>query len=698
MKRQNSDVREEDARALLEGFFNPKGVVIFGVSTKKENLAKNILGNLIEFRFGGPIFLVGKEEGYLFGHRIITNPKEIPEGDFLAMVLTPARTVPSILEICGNKGIRFVVVQSGGFRELGAEGERLESAMSEVAKKYGIRFIGPNCLGILSPMSRLGCVFMPVKDYWRHGGVSVAAQSGGVGVTYLYQLASENIGLSRFASIGNKNDIDEIDFLRMFSVDESTKAIVLYLESITDGRRFYETLKAQQKPVIIQKANRTSLSKEIAYSHTAALTTDDRIVDAAIKQAGAQRVYSMGQMAAYLKALLMPPCKGNNLAIIARSGGHAVLAADAAADAGFCLPPYPPEYIASVPSSFASDVIKRTNPLDLGDLYDFDAYARILEGACRLKGFDAVLMVHEYFAIIEGEESRKLVAKAKELAQKYEKPVALVLVTDERESAYLKRAYDYPFFTSIEDALWALGAVRRHFETKERKDQPFLFDKETSERLRKLVREHMHDMALGLFLCKEMGLCMPDFVLVKSAKDITEKLQFPVAVKALTRKAVHKSEHGALLLGVKDGAELENAVAQLERRFAPFEEGEHILVQSMVPKGSEWIVGGMQDPLFGPVVMVGAGGIFVEVLKDTSIRLAPISKQDASEMLHSLKSAPLLEGIRGIEKVNKDALCDVLIRLSALLCACEQIKEIDLNPCIATQDKVFVVDARIKVG
>jgi acetyltransferase len=691
-------MENDDARALLEGFFNPKGVVVFGVSTKKENLAKNIVGNLIEFRFKGPIFLVGQKEGYLFGHRIITNPEEIPEGDFLAMVLTPARTVPSILEVCGKKGIRFVVVQSGGFRELGAEGERLEMAINEIAKKYGIRFIGPNCLGILSPISGLGCVFMPVKDYWRHGGVSVAAQSGGVGVTYLYQLASENIGLSRFASIGNKNDIDETDFLRIFGEDESTKAIALYLESISDGRKFYETLKAQKKPVVVQKANRTFSSKEIAYSHTAALATDDRIVDCAIKQAGAQRVYSMAQMAAFVKALLMPPCKGRNLAIIARSGGHAVLAADAADDAGFLLPPYPPEYIASVPSSFASEVIKRTNPLDLGDLYDFDAYAKILEGACRLEGFDAVLMVHEYFAVIEGEESRKLVPKAQELAQKYQKPVALVLVTDERETAYLKRVYDYPFFTSIEDALWALGAVRRHFEAKERHDEPFVFDEETAERLRKVVHEHAQDMALGLLLCKKMGLCVPDFWLAKGIEDIPEDVKFPVAVKALTRKAVHKSDEGALLLGVKDRAEMEMAIRQLEERFAPFGYGEYLLVQSMAPKGSEWIVGGMRDLSFGPVVITGAGGIFVEVLKDTALRLAPVSKQDAMEMLKSLKAMPLLEGVRGIEKANKDALCDVIAKVSALLCACEDIKEIDLNPCIASQNQIFVVDARVRVG
>ena len=687
-----------DATELLRGFFCPSSVLVVGVSDSPRNLARNIVANLIEFRFRGGIYLFGRRPGFLFGHPIHTTFETLPDGIGLAVILTPAATVPAILDQCGAKGIRFAVIQSGGFRELGREGERLEAELVEVAHRHGIRFIGPNCLGILSPPGSLGALFMPVKDYWRHGGVSVAAQSGGVGVTYLYGLASENLGLARFASIGNKDDVDECDLLRMFDADPETRAIALYLESISRGREFFETLKRCRKPVLIQKANRTALSRGIAFSHTAALTADDDVVDAAIRQAGGIRVRAMHEMLSRIKALMLPPVRGRRLAVIARSGGHAVIAADAAADAGFELPDYPPEYLNAIEGSFRSKVIRRGNPLDLGDLYDFDAYARILEGAAALSDFDAVVMVHEYFAVVEGEESRKLIPKAAELARRYDKPIGLVLVTDERETAQIKRLYDYPFFTSIEDALQALGAARHAPAREPAVEEPDPFDlSRARDRVAALADSGASEVfAQGFEVLREAGVEVPRSAIVRSADDLPVDVPFPVAVKALTHRAVHKSDAGAVRLDV-GAADLADAVTDLASRFGPFGDAEGVLVQAMAPRGTEWIVGARQDPVFGPIVMVGAGGVLVEVMKDTAIRLAPVSVAEAREMVESLRSSALLDGVRGLPRVGAEPLARVVARISSLIAACAPIEELDLNPCVVHPGGVVAVDVRIRL-
>lgn len=688
-----------DAVELLEGFFAPKSVLVVGVSTSPRNLARNIVYNLIEFRFPGPFYLLGTKPGYVFGHPIRTSFAELPEGITLAVILTPAATVPAVLEECGKKGIRFAVIQSGGFSELGEEGEVLEKSLREVASRYGIRFIGPNCLGVLSPPGRLGALFMPLKDYWRHGGVSIAAQSGGVGVTYLYGLASENIGLSRFASIGNKADVDETDLLLAFDADPETKVIALYLESINRGREFFEALRRCTKPVLVHKANRTPKSQAIAFSHTAALTTDDAVVDAALRQAGAVRVKTMQEMLARIKALMLPRAQGPRLAVIARSGGHAVIAADAAADAGFDLPPYPRHFLESVEGSFASKVIRRGNPLDLGDLYDFDAYARILEGAAALKDFDAVLMVHEYFAVIEGEESRKLIPKAQELARLHGKPVVLVLVTDERETAQIKRLYDYPFYTCIEDALMALGEAMRAKARPATSEAARKVDvSSAAEKVRSLAKQgRAIAVAEGFEILKACGISVPDYVIVKNEEGLADWTDFPAAAKVVSAKAVHKTEAGGVYLNVNSEDELVRVVRELRGRFGPFGEGEGVLVQRMVKAGTEWIVGAKRDKVFGPIVLVGAGGIFVELLRDTCIRLGPVSLQEAQEMIGALRARPLLDGVRNVPPGDAESLAQCIATVSFLMDACPEIEEIDLNPCIVSQSGTTVVDVRIRL-
>jgi acetyltransferase len=689
---------------VLDSLFKPRSVLVIGVSPSPHNPARHIVGNLITFRYPGAIHLLGTKPGFVAGHPIHTSFDEVPDGIDLAILLTPARTVADLLDQCGHKGIRHAIVQSGGFKELGDEGASPEDRLIEVAQRHGIRFVGPNCLGTVAPSEGMATFFVPFTNFFQVGGTCVAAQSGGVGATYLYHLASENVGVHRFVSMGNKMSLDETDYVQAFAADPQTDVIALYLESVVRGRAFFDAVAASDKPVLVQKSGRTSLGQRAAFSHTAALSGDDAVLSAAIRQAGGLRVESTTGMMALIKGFNMPPMKGRRVAILSRSGGHAVIAADCAADHGFELPDFPPEFIEAIGSSWANSVIKRGNPLDLGDLFDFDTYARLVEGAAAMDGFDAVVMVHEYFAAFEGEQARKLVPKAQEIAQKYGKPVAMVLFSDEKEIAHLKRRNRYPFFTQVEDVFAALRASHAHAQHRSRGRVKVgkAPDAVTAAagKVASLAASGRKALLLeGFEVLQAAGVRVPSWGIARSVDDVPEKLDGPVAAKAVSAKAVHKSDAGGVVLGIADPARLRDVVADFAGRFGPFGEGEGVLIQGMAAPATEIIVGGRNDPSWGPVVMVGIGGVLVEALKDTSLRLGPITPEQAIDAIRELRGAALLDSVRGRPPADLDALGRLVSTVSFLLAAAPQIREIDLNPCLVYPEGkgVTVVDVRIRL-
>ena len=358
----------------LSHFFYPRSIVVIGVSPERTNLGKNILQNCLTFEYSGEVLSAGIKEGVVYGQRIHPSVEALDRPVDLAVILTPARTVPGILEQCGRKGIRWAVIESGGFSELGEDGTVIEQACCEVAKRYGIRFVGPNGIGVANLENGLALPFWPLREDLKTGPVSVLAQSGGVGLSYLGFLAEESIGVNKFVSMGNKLDVDENDLLEYLIQDEGTRVILLYLEGFTDGRRFLEIASRSGKPILVHKSNRFETSASIAHSHTTALFSDDILVDNALKQAGCIRVNTMNEAMDYIRALTMPPLRGNRLAVVSRSGGHAVIAADACAHYGFELPSFPAELLEKVEKRLRAHVIRLQNPLDLGDLFDLDFY------------------------------------------------------------------------------------------------------------------------------------------------------------------------------------------------------------------------------------------------------------------------------------------------------------------------------------
>ncbi|MGW8225017.1 MAG: acetate--CoA ligase family protein, partial [Anaerolineales bacterium] len=447
----------------MREIFYPASIAVIGVSAKPTNLGRNIVANLVEYGFNGIVYAVGPSGGMIETRRIYRAVGDIPDHIDLAVILTPAQTVPTVLDECGQKGIRYVIIETAGFREYTAEGKQLEDELSRIAEKYGIQFVGPNCIGAINMENGMCVPFPRLTKFVKQGDVSMITQSGGVGMSALNLMANEGLGLNKFVSVGNMLNIDAEDMLEYLITDEGTRLIFMYLESIRDGRRLMEIAKKSPKPVVIFKANIGELGRNIAQSHTASLASDDKIVEAAFRQAGIIRVNSATTVGNNLKILGLPPMRGKNLAIISRSGGHAVIAADATELAGFNLAHFPEKFLREIEKHFRASVIRLTNPLDLGDLFDLDVYAQIVEQTLQLEGVDGVVFLHTSLSELENLTSRKLLDRMVELVEKYDKPVAYYISAAAEEVNYLKQNYDFPIFTQVVETIRALEMSQKYY-------------------------------------------------------------------------------------------------------------------------------------------------------------------------------------------------------------------------------------------
>jgi len=676
-------------------------VIVFFL--EKANLGKNIVLNCLTFGFGGEILPVGLRGGVAFGQRIYRSLDEIDREIDLAVILTPARTIPGIIEQCGRKGIQYIVIESSGFSALSEEGQPLEKACVDAAHQYGIRFIGPNGIGVTNFENGLALSFMPLRTDLSLGPVSIMAQSGGVGLSYLGFMADENIGVNKFISIGNKLNVDENDLLGYLISDPGTKIILMYLEGFTNGKRFVEVASKSEKPILVYKSNRFAASARIAHSHTAALFTDDRVVDFALEQAGCIRINTLDDAIDYIKSQTFPPLKGNRLAVVSRSGGHAVIATDACDYYGFHLAHLPADFLKSFESRFRAHVIRLQNPLDLGDLFELEFYEHIVQEMLSRNDVDGVLLVHGYRRGYEQESSRILLKRVEELVEASQKPVATVIMAEAIEKDYLKKNLKIPIFSAPENAMRAFHLSYQWSSRKPRSPatrEAGMVDKAGAEPLLKAGQERGH-LLLGeaLDLLKCYSFPMPAYGLARSE---TEALQFwnsvqgPVALKIHSPHISHKSDRGAVRLNLNSAADIRKALLELQSIGGP---GTEVLVQSMSKKGREVILGGKQDPTFGPVVLFGLGGIFVEVLEDVVWHLAPIGFDEAKQMIQKIKGGKVFRGVRGEAPSDIEATAELLVRLSQLLADYPMIQEIDINPVMVFQSAggAQALDARVIV-
>ena len=695
----------------MHEIFHPSSVAVIGVSARPTNLGRNIVANLIEYGFDGTVYAVGPAGGVIETRRIYRSVVDIPDHIDLAVIMTPAKTVPAILEECGMKGIRFAIIETAGFREYDDQGRQLEDQIIQVAKRYAIHFVGPNCIGVINMKNGLCVPFPRLKRFVKAGDVSIITQSGGVGMSVLNLMANEGIGLNKFVSVGNMLNLTAEDMLEYLISDDETRLIFLYLESIRDGRQLMEIARRSPKPILTFKANIGRLGQNIAASHTASLSSDDKVVDAAFKQAGIIRIHDDTSLGNNLKILELPPMRGQNLAIISRSGGHAVIAADACELSGFQLARFPEAFIQQIEQHFRASVIRLTNPLDLGDIFDLEVYANIVEQTLQLEGVDGITFLHTSISPAEHITSRALIERLIQLVSQYDKPVAYYLSADTSEVTYQKQNYNFPIFTQVVETIRALEMSHQYCcqaQEIRNEDEEKLSLKVNRQAVRSIIRK-AQDSHRNLLLSEAMqvlecyGIQTTQGIVastVTEARLAAEEIGYPVAIKVIAEQISHKSDVGGVELNLRNAQAVAAGFKEMMSRLGevyPDIVPDGVLVQPMVTGGHELILGGRQDRQFGPVVLLGLGGIFVELFGDVTVRVSPLSRRKALEMIESLRGAQILLGARGHKRADIDSVVDSILRISQLLTDFPEIQELDINPL-----KVFygsegcrALDARI---
>ncbi|MBU0733645.1 MAG: CoA-binding protein [Proteobacteria bacterium] len=457
----------------MRQFFYPANIAVFGVADTPRNLAKNIVSNCMEMGFKGTIYPVGLEPGSVHGKAIITDPGSLPEGIDLAVILIPAKYVAETLDICGRKRILHAIISTGGFREFNDQDNRAERDIISVAGRYGIRFIGPNCIGVICAGSGVCTPFNPMRAKgFKKGPVGLIVQSGGVTTQSAYLFSEEHVGFSKIISAGNKLDLNEIDFLEYLIHDEETEQIHMYLESIEDGRELTRLVRGSKKPIVIFKSNVSRTASEIAYSHTAALSNDDRIVDGALKQAGIVRVHELHQMTVAAKALQLPPLRGDRLAVISLSGGYSVILGDACERYGFQCPKLPVELMNKIEGFRRAGVIRMSNPMDFGDVHDIRALAFTLEHCLKLDNIDGVVLSFMYepeMAKLFGTETgnpEQMLNFTRKMSQDGNKPIALSFFSERQHIEAFKKLNTFPVFNDPVESVFALRLLRDYWRGK----------------------------------------------------------------------------------------------------------------------------------------------------------------------------------------------------------------------------------------
>ncbi len=463
-------------RSQMRKFFYPSSLVVFGVGPEPRNLAINIISNCRDMGFKGDIYPVGRSAGTAFGREIITNPETLPQGIDLAVILVPARMVADVLDVCGSKGIKCAVISTGGYSEYNDNNNRNETDLIASARRNGIRFIGPNCIGVICTNSGLCTPFNPMRPgNFKRGSISIIAQSGGVTTQSSNYFSEEHVGFSKIISVGNKLDLNEVSFIEYLLEDDDTEQIHLYLESIDDGRELIRLARASKKPVVIYKSNVTRTASRIAKSHTAALSNNDGIVDGALKQAGVVRAKDIHDMTVCAKALRLPPLKGNRLTAISLSGGFSVILGDAVEAYGFECPELPRELIAKVESFRRGGIIRMSNPMDFGDVHDVQGLVFTLESCLGLDDIDGLVLSfmfsREIFsAMFNGKVGgyEQVLKFVRDTANKFNKPIGLSFFTEREYIEAFKKLDIYPVFNDAIESVRAMSMSRDYWQGKGR--------------------------------------------------------------------------------------------------------------------------------------------------------------------------------------------------------------------------------------
>ncbi|HNN12242.1 MAG TPA: acetate--CoA ligase family protein [Anaerolineales bacterium] len=673
-------------------FFQPKGVVILGASTSPEKLGYGVARNLIQSGYTGAIHLVAQKSGEVFGRKIHTSLQGIPGPVELAILIVPTQATPQVIEDCGRRGIKAAVIVSAGFREVGEEGAVLEQECVEIAQKYNVRLLGPNCIGTIDTHLPLDTTFLqpPMPE---QGSIGFISHSGAFAAAIIDWARGQGFGFSRIVSLGNQADVNETDMLPMLASDDNTKVIVMYMESISNGRRFVQVASevSKHKPIIALKVGRFEAGQKAAASHTGALAASDTAFNAAFTKAGVLRAESAEQMFDWARALENCPLpKGNRIGILTNAGGPGVIAADSLEHHGLVLAQLADTTLKAL-SAILPSAANTHNPVDMLASASPGQYAECLNILLQDNSVDGVMIILPPPPMFKAEEVARAVNK---VIGNWDKPVVVTLMGSslvENASNEFRemRVPTYPFPERAASALAVLVKRMNGLQS-----LPTLQLEGNQSKVRRLWTPDSLMQAYNIPTAP-IKLATNE----SEAIAVANELGYPVVMKIASPEISHKSDVGGVMLNLTDNPSLKSGYTQLLARISaamPNTKIEGVHIQRQIAEGQEVIVGMVRDPQFGALMMFGSGGVEVEGLKDVAFALGPLNQAEAEEMMRQTWAGKKLKGFRSIKPVDEKAVKDVLIQLSHLAAEHEEIEEIEINPLRVLAKSAVAVDVRIK--
>lgn len=692
---------------MLDALFKPKSMAVIGASNNPLSIGHIVIQNLIDHNYKGPIYPINPKSKFIKSFKAYPSIADVPDEIDLVNISIKNSLVPPIIEECGKKGVKFAIVHTAGFKEVGGAGVDLEKKIVEIAHKYGMRIYGPNSQGIQNSDPSVSVyanfTFVPMTP----SNISIVAQSGGVGETLKLHLYRVGIGIRMYSSFGNEADVGMNEIIDYYGQDEGTKAIMVHIETLKDPAGFLEVASrvTPKKPILVLKTGKTPEGTKAVASHTGAMIEQETIADAIFKRAGVLRFYSQDDMIQAAIAFSHQPVpKGDRVVIVTNTGGPAIIAVDECISAGLKLAELSPKTKETLGKLVFKEAII-SNPVDVIATAGPEQYGGTVQALLEDPNIDSLLLVFVTAPFVDCEE---IARKLGEIGKAANKPVVCQVITIEKwaEVIRLIRKSGIPVYDYAETAARALSAITEYGKIIRRKApsyKKYEVDKGKAETI--MGRHRGQKKFLPQNDIFEILRCygIPTVKTVRIDKKgeleaAARKVGYPLALKVDSESIVHKTEVGGVSLNIKDKAALTASFEELAGKFEKEKPG--FILQEYLEGGKEVIMGAKGNDGLQPTIMFGLGGIFVEILKDVQFRLAPLSREDALEMIRSIKGYPILEGARGEKAVDSDKLAEILIRLSQLVSDFPEMDEMDLNPVFALEKGkgAVVVDARLKTG
>lgn len=679
-------------------FLSPKSIAIIGASDKLGSVGATITSNIMN-GFKGAVFPVSPTRPTVFYKTAYKSVLDIPKPVDLAVIVIKNIFVADVLEECGKKKIKGVIIITAGFKEVDEEGAKREETLKDIAKKYKIQIIGPNCLGVmnLDPKTMMNSTFLKVTP--KSGKIALVSQSGAICAALVEDASAQGIGFSAVISMGNKAAMSEVDILKMLANHNQTKVIVMYLEDMGNGQEFLKVCKnitkKLKKPVLVLKSGRSPEGAKAAMSHTGALMGSDEIYDALLKQSGAIRVDTMEELFDYAVAFSKQPLPtSGDLVIVSNAGGPAIISTDACSKLGIKM-----ANIDSIRSKIDTVIPpwgSSRNPVDIVGDADFNRFSNVLDRVLTHPNVGSVISMCTPSGTLNYDKLAQVIVA---MSKKYKKTMlASLMGLDEGiTNRKILALGNVPYYTYAEGAIRALAAMLKFsnwIKTPEGKIIQFKVDKLKAKKIFDKVKKEKRPNLLeeeGQEVLKAYGLPLPKSALAKTEADaikIAKQIGYPVVMKIASPQIIHKSDAGGVKVNLTNDSEIKEAfkiIISNAKKYNKNAEIKGVLIVEMIKGGKELIIGSKLESGFGPVIMLGMGGIYVEVLKDVTFKLAPVTDKEANDMIASIKTQKILEGVRGEKPSDILKLSECIQRLSQLVTDFKEIKELDMNPVLVME-------------